>query len=303
MAVNVSVFDLVNYPNNPKTVTVDITELVPVGNGGEDTWVFSAITSATASGGAAIQRLYISQNRFGWAKSSGLKQGPYTVNSGQKHLKIAIDEDISEALEITLEESLTSLGGNVVAKDIQSKLSASAKTGDGKVGNLAYLNATVKFVNGAFEVISGTASDVYTGSTRSSVAIADGVTTTGLAEELGFNIVFSSEDIASDPPVQASLASDYTTGTMVVVDTSGVINSGDCLAITDGTNLEFRGVESGSGANVVLSSGLANTYATGSLVQVLKLQDPAGKPVSAYETVDDVIKFSIASLANQINFA
>jgi len=303
MAVNVSVFDLVNYPNNPKTVTVDITELVPVGNGGEDTWVFSAITSATASGGAAIQRLYISQNRFGWAKSSGLKQGPYTVNSGQKHLKIAIDEDISEALEITLEESLTSLGGNVVAKDIQSKLSASAKTGGGKVGNLAYLNATVKFVNGAFEVISGTASDVYTGSTRSSVAIADGVTTTGLAEELGFNIVFSSEDIASDPPVQASLASDYTTGTMVVVDTSGVINSGDCLAITDGTNLEFRGVESGSGANVVLSSGLANTYATGSLVQVLKLQDPAGKPVSAYETVDDVIKFSIASLANQINFA
>ena len=303
MAVNVSIFDLVNYPNNPKTITVDITELVPVGNGGEDTWVFSAITSATASGGAAIQRLYISQNRFGWVKSSGLKQGPYTINGGQKHLQVAIDENIASALEITLDESVTSVGGDAVAKDIQSKISTSALTGGAKVGNLAYLNATVKFVNGFFDIISGTASDVYTGSTRSSVAIIDGVSTTGLAAELGFDISFSSESIASDPPVQTSLASSYTTGTSITVDTSGLISSGDCLAITDGTNTEFRGVESGSGVNVVLSSGLGNTYGTGSLVQVVKLQDPAGRPVSAYETIDDVVKFSIASLANQIDFS
>jgi hypothetical protein len=303
MAVNVSVFDLVNYPNNPKTVTVDITELVPVGNGGEDTWVFSAITSATASGGAAIQRLYISQNRFGWAKSSGLKQGPYTVNAGQKHLQVAIDEDIGSALEIALEENITSVGGDVIAKDIQAKLSESALTGGGKVGNLAYLNATVKFINGFFEIVSGTASDVYTGSTRSSVAVIDGTSTTGLAAELGFDIVFSSEGIASDPPLQTSLASPYTTGTSFTVATADLISSGDCLAITDGTNTEFRGVESGAGAVVVLSSGLGNAYATGSLVQVLKLNDPAGRPVSAYETVDDVIKFSIASLANQIDFS
>ena len=303
MAVNVSVFDLVNYPNNPKTVTVDLTELVPYGNGGEDTWVLSAITTATASGSAAIQRLYISQNKFGWVKSSGLNQGPYTVNASQKHLKVAIDEAIGGAIEVALEESVTAIGGNAVASDIQAKISATASPGGAKAGNLAYLNATVNFVNGAFEIISGTASDVYTGSTRSSVAVADGASTTGLAAELGLDIVFSSEDIAADPPVQTSLASDYTSGTQVTITTSSLVSSGDCLAITDGTNTEFRGVESGVGVLVTLASGLANPYTAGSLVQVLKLQDPAGVPLSGYETVDDVIKFAIASIVNQIDFS
>jgi hypothetical protein len=302
MAVNVSVFDLVNYPNNPKTVTVDMTELVPYGNGGEDTWVFSAITTATASGGAAIQRLYISQNKMGWVKSSGLKQGPYTVNSSQKHLKISVDEDISEAVEITLDENTVAIGGNAVAKNIQAKLSATAKTGGAKVGNLAYLNATCRFVDGAFEIISGTASDVYTGVTRSSADIADGVTTSGLLSELGFDISFSSEELAS-APIQTSLASPYTTGTSFTIATSGLVVGGDCVAITDGTNTEFRGIESGSGANIVLSSGLANTYAAGSLVQVLGVSDPSGQPVSGYQKVDDIVKFSIASIVNQIDFS
>jgi hypothetical protein len=303
MAVNVSVFDLVNYPNNPKTVTVDMTELVPYGNGGEDTWVFSAITTATASGGAAIQRLYISQNKIGWVKSSGLSQGPYTVNSGQKHLQVAIDEDIAEAVEITLDENTVAIGGNSVAKDIQTKISATALTGGAKEGNLAYLNASVRFVNGAFEIISGSASDVYTGVTRSSVDVIDGTSTTGLAAELGFDITFSSEDLASTPPKQTSLASPYTTGTSITIVTDGLISGGDCIAITDGTNTEFRGIESGAGATVTLSSGLANTYGVGTLVQVLTVQDPAGKPVSGYETVDDIVKFSIASIVNQIDFS
>src|SRR5688572_1528170 len=105
MAVNVSVFNLENYPNNPKTVSVDLTELVPYGNGGEDAWVLSAVTSATASGGAAIQRLYINHLKFGWAKSSGLQTGPYDVTGSQKHLKIAIDEDIASGAELALTTS------------------------------------------------------------------------------------------------------------------------------------------------------------------------------------------------------
>lgn len=303
MAVNISVFDLQNYPNNPKTVTVDLSELVAFGNGGEDTWVLSAVTTATASGSAAIQRLYISQNRVGWVKSSGLKAGPYSVIVSQKHLKVAIDEDISGAVEITLDENTVAIGGNAVAKNIQSKISNTALTGGAKAGNLAYLNATVRFVNGAFEILSGTVSDVYTGVTRSSVDIADGATTTGLAAELGFDITFSSESLAAAPPKLTSLASPYTTGTALVVDTSGLVVSGDCIAITDGTNTEFRGIESGFGINVTLSSGLANTYATGSLVQIVTVQDPAGNPVSGYETVDDLVKFSIASIVNQIDFS
>jgi len=53
----------------------------------------------------------------------------------------------------------------------------------------------------------------------------------------------------------------------------------------------------------VLSSGLDNTYAVGSLVQVLTEKEPSGQPPPAYTKVDDYIKFAIASIANQINFA
>lgn len=303
MAVNVSVFDLVNFPNNPKTVTVDLTELVPFGNGGEDTWVFSAVTSATASGGATIQRLYIRETKFGWAKSSGLKSGPYDVTSGQRHLRVAIDEDIGSAVQIALETSALPLGGNAIAKDMQAKISQTARPGGSKAGNLAYLNATVTFVDGVFEIVSGTASDTFTGSAKSSVAVADGTTTTGLAAELGFDIVFTSESLASAPPSVTSLASDYTSGTSLVIANSGAVVGGDCIAITDGTNTEFRGVQSGSGVNVTLASGLANAYSTGSLVQVLTLQDPAGVPVSAYTTIDDQVKFAVASIVNQIDFS
>jgi len=302
MAVNVSVFDLVNFPNNPKTVTVDITELVPFGNGGEDTWVFSAITSATASGGAAIQRLYISETKFGWAKSSGLNSGPYDVTVSQQHLRIAIDEDIGGAVEVSLDENALPIGGDAVAKDLQTKISATAHVGGAKEGNLAYLNATVNFTNGAFEVVSGTASSTYTGTDRSSVSIIDGVTTTGLSAELGFDISFTSESFAASPPPRTSVASDYTSGTAITVVDS-VITGGDCIAITDGTNTEFRGVESGFGTAITLSSGFANGYSTGSFVQVLQLQDPAGVPVSGYSNIDEQIKFAIASLVNQIDFS
>lgn len=302
MAVNVTVFDLQNFPNSPKTVTVDLTEVVPLGNSGEDTWVLSSITSATASGGAAIQRLYISDTKFGWAKSSGLKSGPYTISGSQKHLKVAIDEDIADAIEILLATSAQALGGNTVAKDIQTKISNAASSGGPKAGNLSYLNATCVFTNGTFQIISGSASSFYTGSNRSSVDVADGVSTTGLAAELGFDITFRSEDFVANPPSATSLSVDYTSGTSLTVTTAGIVSTGDCIAITDGTNREYRGVESSIASVVTLSSGLANTYSTGTLVQVLRLQDPSGQPSPAYSNVDDYIKYAISSIVNQISF-
>ncbi len=303
MAVNVTVFDLENFPSNPKTVSVDLTELVPYGNSGEDTWVFSAITTATASGGASIQRLYISDTRFGWAKSSGLQSGPYIVDAGQKHLKVSIDEDISGAVELVLDTNALPLGGDAIALNIQTKLSATATSGGAKAGNLSYLNAVCNYTNGVFEIISGTASSLYTGSTRTSVAVADGVSTTGLAAALGFDIPFTSESLASTQVAQTSVAANYTSGTSLTIANSGAISEGDCLAVTDGTNIEFRGVESAVGVAVTLSSGLANTYSTGALIQVLELQDPVGDPPPAYTNIDDYIKFAIASIVNQIDFS
>lgn len=304
MAVNVTVLDLENFPNNSKTVTVDLSELVPFGNSGEDSWVFSTVTTATASGGAAIQKLYINDTKWGWIKSSGLKPGPYTINDSQKHLKVAVDEAIGSGAEITLATSALPIAGSAVAKDIQAKINNLASAGGSKAGNLSYLNTTVRFTNGTFEIISGTASDEYTGSSRSSVAIADGTSTTGLASELGFDITFSSENLASTLIKQTSVASVYSAeSTSLTIADSGRVVGGDCIAITDGTNLEFRGVESGIGASVTLSSGFTNGYAAGALIQVLDIQDPSGDPPPAFNTIDDYVKFGINSIANQINFA
>jgi hypothetical protein len=304
MAVNVSVFDLDNFPNNSKTVTVDLSELVPLGNKGEDTWVLSANTSATASGSVAIQKLYISDTKWGWLKSSGLNSGPYNVTGSQNHLKVAIDEAIGSAAEIALTTSVLMLGGDTVANDMTNQIQALGQLGGAKEGNLAYLNACVSFENGRFKIVSGTASAVYTGSGRSSVSIADGTTTTGLAAELGFDIPFSSEVLAGASAQQTSIASAYTSpSTTVTVTTAGIVTTADCIAVTDGTNTEFRGVESSIGATITLSSGLASSYSAGTLIQVLGLRDPSAEPPPAYTTVDDYVKFAIASIVNQIDFS
>jgi hypothetical protein len=303
MAVNVSVFNLEEYPNNPKTVTVDLAELVPYGNGGEDSWVLSAVTSATASGGAAIQRLYINHTKYGYAKSSGLKSGPYDVTNVQKHLKIAIDEDVGSAVEVALTVSALPIGGDAVARDLQNKINATARTGGAKAGNLSYLNAVVRFTNGTFEIVSGTAGQNYTGADRTSVTVIDGVTTTGLASELGFDIPFSSETLAGYQVKQTSLASGYSSGTSLTVTNAGIVSTGDCIAVTDGTNIEYRGVQTALGAAITLASGLSNTYAAGSLVQVLALRDPSGDPPGIYTRVDDYINSAINSIINQIDFS
>ncbi len=303
MAVNVSVYNLENYPNNPKTVSVDLTELVPYGNGGEDAWVLSALTSATASGGAAIQRLYINHIKFGWAKSSGLKSGPYDVTNVQRHLKVAIDEDIGSAAEIALSVSDLPIGGDAVAKDMQTKINALALTGGAKAGNLSYLNAIVRYVNGVFEVISGTASSLYTGVDRTSVVIADGTTTTGMLSELGFDIPFTSQSLATTQVKQTSLASPYSSGLSLSVVNGALVSNGDCIAITDGSNTAFRGVQTVVGNTLTLASGIGNSFAAGSLIQVLGFRDPSGEPPPIYTRVDDIVNHGVNSIVNQIDFS
>ncbi|KKM26853.1 hypothetical protein LCGC14_1580520, partial [marine sediment metagenome] len=59
MAVNVTLRDIVNFPGGTaKTVTLDITQIVPVQGDpleGDEIWVTSAVTTATASGGGSIE--------------------------------------------------------------------------------------------------------------------------------------------------------------------------------------------------------------------------------------------------------
>jgi hypothetical protein len=302
MAQNVPVFDLVNFPGTQKTVSIDLTEVVPLGNSGEDVWVFTSTTTATASGGASIAKLYINDLKLGWAKSSGLRAGPYDVTNTQRHLRVAIDEDIASAVQIALTVSALPLSGEDISRDIQTQLNAAGRTGGGKAGNLAYLKAICTYTNNTFKIVSGTSSTSYTGADRSSVAVADGTTTTGLAAALGFDIPTTSEVLASSPVKQTTLASNYSSGTGLTVSTSGIIVTGDAIAITNGTTTEYRGVQTAAGVSVVLASGLANSYTSGSKIQVLRMQDASSEPPPAYNKIDDYIKYGIAYIANQINF-
>jgi hypothetical protein len=302
MATNVPVFDLVNFPGTQKTVTVDLQEVVPLGNSGEDVWVLTASTTATASGGSAIQKLYLNDIKIGWAKSSGLVPGPYDVTVSQRHLKVSIDEDISEAVQIALDYDTLPISGEDVARNIQSKLYLSGKPGGAKAGNLSYLNASCVYENNTFKIVSGTSSTTYTGVDRSSVAVADGTTTTGLAAELGFDIPTTSQILASSPVSQTSIISSYTSPSTTLVLTTAIAAGGDAIGITNGTTTEYRGVQTAAGTTLTLASGFTNSYAAGSKVQILKMQDDSGQPPAPYDNIDDYLKYQIAYIANQIHF-
>jgi hypothetical protein len=68
MAINITVYDLINFPDNPKTITVDLKKVTPVGSLGDDKYVLSSISSATASGNASIQDSYVDYINVGWSK-------------------------------------------------------------------------------------------------------------------------------------------------------------------------------------------------------------------------------------------
>ena len=103
MAVNVTVRDIVNYPGGtPKTVTVDVIQIVPVAGSpleGDEIWVSSATTSATASGSAAIESIFKNEMKRGWLRSSGLITGNIDIPATAK-MKVAIDEVIGNGVDI-----------------------------------------------------------------------------------------------------------------------------------------------------------------------------------------------------------
>ena len=86
MAVNVTVYDLDNYPDNSKTVTVNHSTLVPIGYEGDEQCVLSFTTTAYSdnTNTTSIQDIYVRETRAGWCKSSGLvgTGGKFTIVSG-----------------------------------------------------------------------------------------------------------------------------------------------------------------------------------------------------------------------------
>ncbi|MCK5016491.1 MAG: hypothetical protein KAS32_05395, partial [Candidatus Peribacteraceae bacterium] len=115
MATTVSVYDLINYPSNSKSIIVDHKQVVPHGAAGDEKWVLSATTTATASGSASIQPVFIRTFTIGWCKSNGFNQGPYTIDGSQDAMKVSINGSSYRA--IVLATQITSVSGDVVAAD------------------------------------------------------------------------------------------------------------------------------------------------------------------------------------------
>jgi len=113
VAVNVTVRDIVNFPGGTaKTVTLDITQIVPVTGDpleGDEIWVTSATTTATASGGGSIENIFKNQMKRGYIESSGLAGNIFNIPALAK-MKVAIDENIGQGVDIQLTEANNVLG-------------------------------------------------------------------------------------------------------------------------------------------------------------------------------------------------
>ncbi len=324
MAVNVTVYDLDNYPDNSKTITTDQKTLVPVGYEGDEQWVMSFTTTAYSDNTArtAIQDIYVREVRAGWIKSSGFtgSGGKFTLVSGvSNQLKIKMDASAGESggagyyvIDLTAGVNLT---GDAVASDMQEQIRALPDDADWVTADdgykLSYMNALVDFTDSRFKIISGNVGKYYTGTQRSSVDIAKSGSNT-CYETLGFDLSMSSESIAGTSAKEAILASNYTTDTSPMVIGAGTgVAAGDCMMITDGTNTDYFQVITVSGVNLTVPvsgtngfTGVANSYtADVSKVQLLKAQDPDQMPAAYHDTVDSITRWGIMSMTNQIDFS
>ena len=324
MAVNVTVYDLDNYPDNSKTVTTDQKSIVPVGYEGDEQWVLSFTTSAYSDNTArtAIQDIYVREIKAGWIKSSGFTGtgGKFTLVSGTSNqLKVKMDASAGATgqggyyvIELT---PGVNLSGDAIAADMETQIHAipnatAWNTADAGY-NLSYMNAMVDFTDGRFWIISGNVGEYYTGTNRSSVAVAKYSADTCF-EDLGFNLSISSQSIAGVAAKETLLASNYTIGDAnMVIGTGTTVVSGECMLITDGTNTDYFQVITVSGTTLTVPTigangfvSITNNYvADVSKVQMLRAQDPEQVPSAYHDTVDSITRWGISSLVSQIDFS
>jgi len=310
MVTNITVYDLENYPDNNKTVTTDHKQLVPVGYEGDEQWVLSFTTTAFSdnTNSTAIQDIYVQEIKAGWIKSSGLvgTGGKFDITNSNKVLGIKMDAS-SGWYYITLDTG-NNIGGDTIAADMEEKIRAIPDSAlwNANDDSLAYLNASVEYTNGHFEIISGTVSSFYTGANRSSVKVTSSGADT-LYKDLGFNLSVDSQTIAGTAINESLINSNYTVGgTTVSVSNLADVQAGDAVAITDGTNIDYFITQSGtSSSSLVVTSGvITNSYTSGEAkVQILKLQDPEQEPAPIYGDIDSITRWGIKSVVNQVDFS
>lgn len=229
MAVTQTVYSP-QYPDNTKTISVDMVTRIPLGADGDEKFVMYISTGAYSDAAArtAIAPIYVYDMRRGWAQSYPLSS-PVTI-SGDYTIQVAVDEE--DANYVTLTVSSGSIAGPMLASSLQTQLQATAISGSkaSSINKLSYLNAQVRYEDSRLTFLSGSTRSSFNDTDRyktSSVKIVGG---TGL-ENLGF--------------------------------TTGYPNSYDMAAVS-------------------------SNYLHG--------------PSSSHVSMDDVVRFAIMSLANQIDF-
>lgn len=312
---NVTVYDIENYPDNGKTVTVQLSSVVPVGAEGDEKWVISASTTgySNITNRTAIQDIYIREIKAGWFKSSGLAGGTFDVTASSKTLGIKMDAS-NNTYYIELDEGYN-LSGDAIAADMEEKIRAIPDSGYWQTEDagyeLSYRNCIVEFVNNRFYIVSGDVSPYYTGTYRSSVYVTSSGVDTAYSE-LGFKLGIDSQTMAGQKPREVLLASNYTAGSanMTIGAGSGA-SDGDVFYISDGTNSDYFIAISVSGTNLTVPVSGTNSFqpishnytANETRVQRMMPGDPTADPAPYYTDVDSLVRFGIKSMANQLDFS
>lgn len=313
---NVTVYDLENYPDNGKTVTVALDSVVPVGEEGDEKWVIAASTTgySNITNRTAIQKLYIRDIKAGWANSSGLKGSTFTIGSSNKTLGIKMDA-VTTTYYIELTEG-SNLSGDSIAADMETQIRAIPDTGFWQAADagyeLSYVNASVEFEDNRFKIVSGSMGSYYTGANRTSVLVTASGSDTAYTD-LGFELGTNSQTMAGLVPKEVALGANYTTDTSPMTIGAGTgVTPGDALYITDGTNEDyFTAISGTTDTSVVVATaathnytGVAHSYVTASgKVQVLRYGDPAGGPIPYYTNIDGLVRFGIKTMANQLDYS
>ena len=328
MALTISTQDLINYPGNIKSVSVDNAAIVPVGEGGDEKYVQKISTTAYSNNTdrTAISDLYITDFKIGWARSSGFTGagGKYALSSSACKLYTKIDSTVSGTTtvsgvagfyEIELTHSSgTPVSGEVIAEDLQTKIRAIASslvTAD--VGySIAYKNVSVEYKNSKFWIASGSVGNSYVGANRTSVKI-EGVPGDGAYDILGFNLSMDSEEMAGVVIEETYLNGSCPAGTGTITIGSDInVAVGDALMIKDETNTDyFTAVSGTTGVTVSVPTlatngfdGISNTYVSGAAkIQILKEQDPNGHPTGWCTDIDSIVRHGIKVFTHEIDYS
>lgn len=158
MAISETVYSP-DYPNNSKTVTIDIVQRVPTGAAGDEKFILYIYTTAYSNNTArtAIDPVFMYNMRRGWCE--GFSMGASVTLAGTG-LMVALDED-GDGVQIST--ATGSYPGSTIASQIQDALRYTAISGvrAASSNRLSYLNCQCLFQDGRFRIVSGSVKDSY----------------------------------------------------------------------------------------------------------------------------------------------